>query len=489
MLHIYNSLTKKKEKFIPIEPGKVRIYVCGMTVYDKAHIGHARVMIVFDIVARYLRASGFEVNYVRNITDIDDKIIQRANENSESIQNLTARYIQALYKDSNELHIIPPNKEPKATEFIAEIITLIGQLLAKNYAYQGKNGDIYFDVHQFKSYGLLSGKQLEDLRAGERVEISADKKNPLDFVLWKMTKPNEPAWDSPWGLGRPGWHIECSAMSLHELGSPFDIHGGGQDLQFPHHENEIAQSEAATGHKFVNYWMHNGFVRINDEKMSKSLGNFFTIEEVLSYYHPEVLRYFILSSHYRSPLNYAESQLSMAKQALTGIYSTLRGVPTKKIENKPLSSLDHPLITRFRAAMDDDFNTPEALAVLNEAKRELNNAKYKDNVQQDELAKLLYLMGSTLGLLNSDPEEFLQSPIQAHGNQYVFVEPVLAKIEKMPAHAVQLLTNQEIEQLIQQRVEERKNKNWQEADRIRDILKEQNITIEDTATKTLWRRG
>ncbi|CAH9017774.1 cysteine--tRNA ligase [Candidatus Nitrosacidococcus sp. I8] len=471
MLHIYNSLTKKKEKFIPIEPGKVRMYVCGMTVYDRAHIGHARVMIVFDIVARYLRTSGFEVNYVRNITDIDDKIIQRASENNENIQTLTARYIQDLCKNSNQLQIIPPNKEPKATEFIAEIITLIGQLLAKNYAYQGKNGDVYFDVHQFKPYGLLSGKQLEDLRAGERVEVNEDKKNPLDFVLWKMTKPNEPAWDSPWGLGRPGWHIECSAMSLYELGSPFDIHGGGQDLQFPHHENEIAQSEAATGHKFVNYWMHNGFVRINDEKMSKSLGNFFTIEEVLSHYHPEVLRYFILSSHYRSPLNYSESQLETAKNALTRMYGALRGIPVPKIENKLLNSWDHSLMTRFCVAMDDDFNTPEALAVLNETRRELNNAREKNDTQQiDELANPLYLMGNILGLLNADPEEFLRDSRQIHIKE-------------------NQLSDQQIEQLIQQRIEARKNKNWSEADRIRDILKEQNITIEDTVTKTLWRRS
>jgi cysteinyl-tRNA synthetase len=476
MLRIYNSLTRKKEEFAPIEPGKVRIYVCGMTVYDLSHVGHARVMIVFDVVTRYLRANGFEVIYVRNITDIDDKIIHRANEMGESIQKLTARYIQALHEDTQSLQILPPDREPRATEFMEAIIAMVQQLLDRSYAYRAENGDIYYDVSRFKSYGTLSGKRLEDLRAGERVEINEAKTDPLDFVLWKKAKPNEPAWDSPWGPGRPGWHIECSAMSTQELGAHFDIHGGGQDLQFPHHENEIAQSEAATDCKFVNYWMHNGFVRINDEKMSKSLGNFFTVREVLYRYHPEILRYFILSSHYRSPLNYTELQLNTAKAAVTRLYTALREIPKgEESAVRELKDWNDPFVSRFREAMDDDFNTPEALALLNEVRHELNRAHEENNAKQMRyLAELLRSLGGILGLLIHDPEQFLRDPRQTDG-----------AVNKEEGS----LSDQEIEQLIVQRAAARKNKDWAEADRIRESLKDQGIAIEDTPAGTLWRRG
>ncbi len=481
MLHIYNSLTRKKEVFIPIEAGKVRMYVCGMTVYDLCHVGHARVMVVFDVVVRYLRASGFQVAYVRNITDIDDKIIQRANERGERIQALTARYIQAMQEDAQALQILPPDQEPRATQSMQAIIAMVQQLLAQGYAYQGENGDIYYDVSRFKSYGALSGRQLEDLRAGERVQVSEAKTDPLDFVLWKAAKPNEPAWDSPWGPGRPGWHIECSAMSTQALGAHFDIHGGGQDLQFPHHENEIAQSEAATGCKFVNYWMHNGFVRVDDEKMSKSLGNFFTVREVLEHYHPEVLRYFILSSHYRSPLNYTEQQLDTAKAAVTRLYTALRGLPIDSDQRLPqtLGDWKDSMALRFHEAMDDDFNTPEAFALLNEARHALNRAREESNMEKCHyLALLLRSMANSLGLLTQEPERFLRDPRQA-------IAAAIAPSEKTTA-----LSDEAIEQLIAKRTTARDHRDWAEADRIREMLQVQGITLEDTSEgRTLWRRG
>jgi cysteinyl-tRNA synthetase len=478
MLRIYNSLTRKKEVFVPLEPGKVRMYVCGMTVYDWCHVGHARVMVVFDVVARYLRASGFEVTYVRNITDIDDKIIRRAEERGESIQELTRRYIQAMHEDANRLQVLPPDREPRATESMAAIIAMVQRLLEEGYAYQAENGDVYYNVSRFKAYGRLSGKHLEELRAGERVQVNEAKTDPLDFVLWKAAKPNEPAWNSPWGPGRPGWHIECSAMSTQTLGAHFDLHGGGQDLQFPHHENEIAQSEAATGCKFVNYWMHNGFVRVDDEKMSKSLGNFFTVREVLAHYHPEVLRYFILSSHYRSPLNYSELQLETAKAALTRLYTALRGLPLGGEIRQKLEAWDDPLVLRFREAMDDDFNTPEALALLSEIRHDLNRAREENNTDRGAyLAFALRSLGGVLGLLTQDPEQFLRDPRQ------VALAGEAAKVEEAA------LSDREIEQLIAQRAAARQNKDWKEADRIREQLKTEGITLEDTPTGTLWRRS
>ena len=371
MLKIYNTLTRSKQDFIPKQPGKVGMYVCGMTVYDFCHIGHARVMVVFDTVARYFRHAGYQLTYVRNVTDIDDKIIQRARDNQEDYNTLTERFIVAMHEDERALSVLPPDLEPRATQSINDIIQMIETLITKNFAYVGGNGDVFYAVSNFPGYGKLSGKNIEDLQAGERVEVDTAKRDPLDFVLWKMAKPGEPYWDSPWGQGRPGWHIECSAMSTCCLGNHFDIHGGGMDLQFPHHENEIAQSEGATGEPFVNYWMHNGFVRVNEEKMSKSLGNFFTVREVLKQYRPEIIRFFILSSHYRSPLNYSDEQLDDAGVALTRLYNALRGI---EITDAPVNP---EYLQRFEQAMDDDFNTPVALAVLFDLAREINKAQDK----------------------------------------------------------------------------------------------------------------
>ncbi|MGZ8214235.1 MAG: cysteine--tRNA ligase, partial [Methylosarcina sp.] len=398
MLKIYNTLTRQKEPFKPRVSGKVGMYVCGMTVYDYCHIGHARVMVVFDTVARYFRYSGYELTYVRNITDIDDKIIQRANENGEDFRQLTARFIDAMHEDERALGVLPPDIEPRATQSIASIIAMIEALLGKGYAYVGSNGDVYYSVAKFEKYGRLSGKNLEDLQAGERVDVDPAKQNALDFVLWKMAKANEPAWESPWGPGRPGWHIECSAMSTCCLGNHFDIHGGGMDLQFPHHENEIAQSEGATGEPFVNLWMHNGFVRVNEEKMSKSLGNFFTVREVLKSYRPEIIRFFILSSHYRSPLNYSNEQQNDAKAGLDRLYTALRGVSATAA---PASS---GYENRFKEAMDDDFNTPVAIAVLFDLARELNKAKQNEPAKAAEIARDLKFFGGLLGILQDDPE-------------------------------------------------------------------------------------
>ncbi|MDZ4098512.1 MAG: cysteine--tRNA ligase, partial [Methylophilaceae bacterium] len=371
MLKIYNSIAREKQVFVPIVAGKVSMYVCGMTVYDYCHLGHARVMVVFDMVNRWLRASGFDVTYVRNITDIDDKIISRANERGISIHELTNEFIQAMDEDSEKLGVLRPDIEPRATSHIEDMVNMIGQLIEKGHAYAADNGDVFYSVNSFDGYGKLSGKSLDDLRAGERVEVGTFKRDPMDFVLWKAAKPNEPSYDSPWGKGRPGWHIECSAMGEHHLGKHFDIHGGGQDLQFPHHENEIAQSEGAHDCTFVNYWVHNGFVRVDDEKMSKSLGNFFTIREVLKKYKSEVVRFFILRAQYRSPLNYSDKHLDDANQALTRLYTALKNVPA--VEAK----LDWttPYAQRFKEAMDDDFNTPEAMAVLFDLANEVNREK------------------------------------------------------------------------------------------------------------------
>jgi len=457
MLKIYNTLAREKQTFKPIVAGKVSMYVCGMTVYDFCHLGHARVMVVFDMVSRWLRASGYDVTYVRNITDIDDKIIKRAHENNETIAQLTQRFIDAMDEDSAKLGVIRPDIEPKATEFVDGMLGMIAALVEKGFAYPATNGDVFYAVNKFEGYGKLSGKSLEDLRAGERVEVDSFKRDPMDFVLWKAAKPGEPSWDSPWGKGRPGWHIECSAMSSHHLGRHFDIHGGGQDLQFPHHENEIAQSEAAHSHdgkpcQMVNYWMHNGFVRVDDEKMSKSLGNFFTIRTVLEKYDAEVVRFFILRAHYRSPLNYSDQHLDDARSALTRLYTALRGA---EVVDAAVDWL-HPQAARFKAAMDDDFNTPEALAVLFDLANEVNRTKDAESL------RLLKGLASVLGLLQRNPDAFLQG--KADGAL-------------------------DVEALIQARLAAKKNKNFTEADAIRKQLAEAGIVLEDTPQGTTWRRA
>lgn len=462
MLTIYNTLTREKQLFTPIVAGKVSMYVCGMTVYDFCHLGHARVMVVFDMVNRWLRASGLDVTYVRNITDIDDKIIKRANENKETIGELTQRFIIAMDEDSAALGVLRPDIEPRATTHIQGMLDMISALIDKGHAYDAANGDVFYAVNSFADYGKLSGKSVEDLRAGERVEVDAFKKDPMDFVLWKSAKPEEPSWDSPWGKGRPGWHIECSAMSTCHLGKQFDIHGGGQDLQFPHHENEIAQSEGAHDCKMVNYWMHNGFVRVvNDkdgleEKMSKSLGNFFTIRDVLKGYDAEVVRFFILRAHYRSPLNYSTQHLDDAKQALARLYTALRGLVLVETQ----IDWQHPSASKFKAAMDDDFNTPEALAALFELVNEVN--KTRDLVQ----AALLKSLAGILGLLQREPETFLQGDRSDDG-----------------------ISAEHIENMIAQRNEAKQNKNYAVADELRKHLQTQGILLEDTPHGTIWRRA
>ncbi len=461
MLQIYNSLTRQKETFQPINPPQVRMYVCGMTVYDYCHLGHARVMVVFDTVYRYLQASGYVVDYVRNITDIDDKIIKRAAENSEPIDALTGRFIDAMHEDEDALNVLRPSEEPRATGNIPEMLGMIQTLLDKGYAYQGKNGDVYYDVSRFAGYGKLSGRKLDELRAGERIAVDEVKDDPLDFVLWKAAKPGEPAWDAPWGAGRPGWHIECSAMSQKLLGDHFDIHGGGSDLQFPHHENEIAQSEGCTGHKHVNYWMHNGFIRVNDEKMSKSLGNFFTIREVLQHYRAAEIRFFILNSHYRSQLNYSTEQLDAARASLTRLYTAVRGLPAAEVASQ--SEFE----SRFRNAMDDDFNTPEAISVLFELASEINRVrKAQGDTAAAPLGRLLQHLAGMLGLLQDEAESWFKGSAGDKG-----------------------LDDAAIEALIQQRLAARKGKNWAESDRIRDELKAQGIVLEDAAGGTTWRRA
>ncbi|MEI2741624.1 MAG: cysteine--tRNA ligase [Candidatus Competibacter sp.] len=467
MLQIFNSLTRQKELFQPIEPGKARMYVCGMTVYDYCHVGHARVMVVFDVVARWLRAKGFEVTYVRNITDIDDKIIQRARENGEDFNQLTARFIQAMHEDLDALGIVPPTHEPRATGAMPEMIAMIERLIDKGFAYVGSGGDVYYDVSRFERYGRLANKKLEDLRAGARVEVEQAKDDPLDFVLWKAAKPGEPGWASPWGTGRPGWHIECSAMSTRCLGEHFDIHGGGMDLKFPHHENEIAQSEAASGRRYVNVWMHNGFVQVNEEKMSKSLGNFFTVREVLRRYRPEVVRLFILASHYRGPLNYADENLDHAKASLDRLYLALRGLP---VVETPVAE---EWRVRFERAMDDDFNTPEALAVLFDLARELNRLRNEDPEAAVRSGASLRHLAGLLGLLQSDTESYLQA------------EAGEASAVDGESH----YSSERIEALIDERAAARKGRNWSEADRIRAVLQEAGIVLEDSAQGTIWRRS
>lgn len=453
-LKIYNTETRQKETFTPIQPNKVGLYVCGVTVYDYCHVGHARVMVVFDTVVRHLRSLGYDVTYVRNITDIDDKIIQRALENKESIQSLTSRFIDAMHEDEKALNVLRPDMEPKATEYMDEIETMISTLIEKGFAYPAENGDVYFHVKADDDYGRLSGKNIEELDSGSRVEINSVKKDPLDFVLWKASKENEPAWQSPWGDGRPGWHIECSAMSTKCLGNHFDIHGGGLDLSFPHHENEIAQSECATGEHYVNSWMHCGFVRIDDEKMSKSLGNFFTIREVLKQYHPEVIRYFLLASHYRSPVNYSEENLDVAKASVGRLYSALELVPVDQAE--PAES---KLETDFMAAMNDDFNTPQAMAVLFELAKEVNKQK------SPGLAALLKKLANQIGLLEQTAESFFKS---------------------QPSDSD--LTDEMIEALIVERAEARKAKDFLRSDEIRDELLAQGIELLDSAEGTSWRK-
>ncbi len=457
MLRIYNSLTREKQEFVPIEPGKARMYVCGMTVYDYCHLGHARVLVVFDMVQRWLRASGLQLTYVRNITDIDDKIIKRALENKESIGQLTNRFIAYMNEDAAALGVEKPDHEPRATEYVPQMLTLIAELEKNGLAYRASDGDVNYSVRKFPGYGKLSGKSLDDLRAGERVELDLAKQDPLDFVLWKHAKAGEPAWASPWGEGRPGWHIECSAMSSDLLGQHFDIHGGGQDLQFPHHENEIAQSEGAHNCPFVNYWMHNGFVRIDDEKMSKSLGNFFSIRDVLKKYDAEVVRFFILRAHYRSPLNYSDAHLDDARQALSRLYTALKavaGIDAAIDWNEP-----HAL--RFRQAMDDDFNTPEACAVLFDLAAEVNRSK------SPTLASQLRALAGLIGLLKRDPQIFLQAAPESGDD----------------------CSLEGIEALIAARVAAKKAKNYAESDRIRAELLAAGIVLEDSAQGTTWRRA
>jgi len=459
-LKIYNDLTNQKELFKPIQPGEVHMYVCGMTVYDYCHLGHARMIVVFDVVYRYLMASGYEVNYIRNITDIDDKIINRANERGEPFTELTQRFIDAMHEDMDALQVLRPSSEPRATGHMEEILQMINKLIDNDHAYVAGNGDVYYSVTSFPDYGKLSGKSIADLQAGARVAPGDQKRDPLDFALWKSAKPDEPAWDSPWGKGRPGWHIECSAMSTTALGDTFDIHDGGADLTFPHHENEIAQSEGATGHQFVNYWMHNGFVRVNDEKMSKSLGNFFTIREILEHFKAEEIRYFILTSQYRSQLNYDEEHLLNARGALNRFYTALRGLP----EVEPAGG--RRWVDAFNAAMDDDFNTPEALAAMFELVREINRLRNEDESQAAGLAAELRQLGDMLGILQQDPESWLRGEAATDG-----------------------LSDEAVEALIQQRLDARAGNTGAEADRIRDELKGQGILLEDAAGSTSWRRS
>jgi cysteinyl-tRNA synthetase len=456
MLKIYNTLSRDKQEFVPIVPGKVGMYVCGMTVYDYCHIGHARVMVVFDMVYRWFQASGYEINYVRNITDIDDKIIKRAAEHNESIHALTQRFIDAMHEDADALGVLRPMHEPRATQFVPEMLQLIEKLESNGLAYLAPDGDVNYAVRKFEGYGKLSGKSLEDLRAGERVEVQDGKHDPLDFVLWKHAKDSEAEevkWDSPWGRGRPGWHIECSAMGSKLLGSHFDIHGGGADLQFPHHENEIAQSEGAHGGQYVNYWMHNGFVRVDEQKMSKSLGNFFTIREVLKKYDAEVVRFFILRAHYRSPLNYSDAHLDDAKAALARLYTALK--PVSKASDKPI---EDSYTQRFKEAMDDDFNTPEAIAVL------FDLANMVNRTQSAKAAALLKTLAETLGFLQRDPTVFLQA---GSGG----------------------LDDVAINTRIEDRLTAKKSRDFAQADLIRKELLAQGVVLEDSAQGTTWRRA
>ncbi|WP_421684358.1 cysteine--tRNA ligase [Stutzerimonas urumqiensis] len=456
-LSIYNTLTKAKEPLRPLAGNHVRMYVCGMTVYDFCHIGHARVMVAFDVIARWLRHRGYQLTYVRNITDIDDKIIRRANENGEPFESLVARMIAAMHEDEARLSVLRPDQEPRATDHIAGMHQMIQTLIDKGFAYAPGNGDVYYRVGRFAGYGKLSRKRIEDLKIGARIEVDESKEDPLDFVLWKSAKPGEPSWDSPWGKGRPGWHIECSVMSTCCLGDTFDIHGGGPDLVFPHHENEIAQSEAATGKLYAKTWMHAGAVRVDGEKMSKSLGNFFTIREVLDKYSPEVVRYLLVGSHYRSPINYSEDSLREAKSALERFYRTLNGLP----DSTP--SGDQVFSDRFAAAMDDDFNTPEACAVLFDMAREINRLRNLDIDAAAGLAARLKELAGLLGLLQLDPQAFLRAGADGR------------------------VDAQQVNELIARRLQARAEKNWAESDRIRDQLAGMGVVLEDNKSGTSWR--
>ncbi|MCT8813240.1 cysteine--tRNA ligase [Glaesserella parasuis] len=459
MLKIYNTLKREKEEFKPIHPDHVGMYVCGVTVYDLCHFGHGRTFVSFDVIARYLRYLGYNLRYVRNITDVDDKIIKRSFENNETCDQLVDRMIIEMHKDFDALNVLRPDVEPRATQHIPEIIAIVEKLLAKGHAYMAEDGDVMFNVESFQKYGALSRQNLEQLQAGARVEIKSVKRNPMDFVLWKMSKENEPSWDSPWGKGRPGWHIECSAMNSKELGNHFDIHGGGSDLMFPHHENEIAQSCCAHGDDYVNYWLHTGMLTINEEKMSKSLNNFFTIRDILNKYDCESVRYFFLTAQYRSLLDYSEENIGLARKALERLYTALRGCDwnVELVENDQY-------VTAFKESMDDDFNTPGALAVLFELAREINKLKAENQVEANKLAARLKQLAGVLGLLEQDPETFLQG--DANNDEVA-----------------------EIEALIKQRNEARASKNWAVADEARNKLTAMGIVLEDGANGTTWRRA
>ncbi len=471
MIRIHNSLGGEKQQLAPITPGELRMYVCGLTVYDYVHIGHARMLTVFDVATRYLRYRGYRLTYVRNITDIDDKIIRRAAENGESVDALTARFIAAMHEDCARLAILPPDAEPRATQYVPQIIAMVAQLIERGYAYVAGDGDVMYSVARFAPYGRLSGKRLADLRAGARVEIDESKRDPLDFVLWKHAKPGEPRWESPWGPGRPGWHIECSAMSTALLGTHFDVHGGGLDLKFPHHENEIAQSCAANGGEFVNLWMHNGFVNVDEEKMSKSLGNFFTLREVLKRLrHPEVMRYFFLASHYRGPINYSLEQLEQADAALGRIYTALRELPAA-------AALAGPHTARFHDNMDDDLNTPEALATLHALASEVNAARDRGDAQQAaKLGAELSTLAGVLGLAGVPAEHWFRLAKPGTGST--------------PAAPEAALGDADVEHRIADRAAARRAKNWAESDRIRDELAAHGVILEDQpGGKTSWRRA
>ena len=463
MLKIYDTLTQSKREFKPIDAGKIRMYVCGTTIYDYCHIGHGRTYISFDVIARYLRFSGYDLTYVRNITDIDDKIINRANENGEDFAELTKRFTKIMHEDFAALGMQAPDIEPKATESIAEIIEIIEKLIEKDFAYQGENGDVYYNVPKFEDYGKLSKQNLQALQAGERVDVASDKNNSMDFVLWKMAKPNEPQWDSPWGAGRPGWHIECSAMTKKCLGEHFDIHGGGSDLQFPHHENEIAQSEAANGCVFANTWIHTGMVQVDNQKMGKSLNNFFTIRDVLKKYRAETIRYFMLSSHYRSQLSYGEDNLESANASLERLYLSLRDIDLNQLPE--VDDLNE-YIVKFKQVMDDDFNTPEAVAILFELAKAINLSKNENAQQAQSLAAVLIKLSGILGIVQQDPNEFLKSSVGDETQD-----------------------DELIEKLIIERKQAREDKDWARADEIRDQFNQMGIVLEDKDGKTVWRRA
>ncbi len=459
MLTIYNSLTQTKEEFNPREEGKIGIYVCGITTYDYLHLGHARMLVAFDVVTRYLRARGYAVNYVRNITDIDDKILNRAKENGELFSDLTDRFIEAMHEDETALAVLPPDQEPRATGHINEIVNLIQVLLEKDMAYRADNGDVYFSVTNFPDYGKLSKKKMDELLNGARIEIGELKKDPRDFVLWKASADDGVGWDSPWGYGRPGWHIECSAMSTSCLGDSFDIHGGGLDLLFPHHENEVAQSEAATGTHFANVWMHNGPLRVDNEKMSKSLNNFFTVREILENYDAEVVRHLLIASHYRSPINYSEQSLRQSASVLARFYNALKDLDTSNAKSLTNSRFEKAFFT----AMDDDFNTPAAFSVLFEMVKEINKQKASDSDAANQLGALLVRLANMLGILQSSPDEFLRGKISREVNA------------------------EEVEQLIAAREQARADKDWAQADEIRDRLAEMEVVIEDSTSGSGWR--